>query len=47
MSTSAVVTSSPGPLRVLLVTARYFPFSGGIETHVYEVARRLARKGPT
>jgi glycosyltransferase involved in cell wall biosynthesis len=29
----------------LLVTARYFPFSGGIETHVYEVARRLARKG--
>jgi glycosyltransferase involved in cell wall biosynthesis len=31
------------PLRVLLVTARYFPFKGGIETHVYEVARRLAR----
>jgi glycosyltransferase involved in cell wall biosynthesis len=32
-------------LRVLLVTARYFPYSGGIETHVYEVARRLARTG--
>lgn len=31
------------PLRVLLVTARYFPFKGGIETHVYEVAKRLAQ----
>lgn len=31
------------PLRVLLVTARYFPYMGGIETHVYEVARRLAK----
>lgn len=31
------------PLRVLLVTARYLPYMGGIETHVYEVARRLAK----
>ena len=31
------------PLRVLLVAARYFPFMGGLETHVYEVGRRLAR----
>jgi glycosyltransferase involved in cell wall biosynthesis len=30
-------------LRVLLVTARYFPYIGGIETHTHEVARRLAR----
>ncbi|CAN5200549.1 glycosyltransferase family 4 protein [soil metagenome] len=30
-------------LHLLLVTARYFPFKGGIETHVYEVARRLAQ----
>src|SRR5438128_1723946 len=29
--------------RVLLVTARYFPHIGGTETHVYEVAQRLAR----
>ena len=31
--------------RVLMVTNRYFPEMGGIETHVYEVARRLAAKG--
>jgi glycosyltransferase involved in cell wall biosynthesis len=30
-------------LRVLLVAARYFPYMGGVETHVYEVGRRLAR----
>jgi glycosyltransferase involved in cell wall biosynthesis len=29
-------------LHVLMVTARYFPMMGGIETHVYEVGRRLA-----
>lgn len=33
------------PLRVLMVTARYFPFMGGIETHVYEVGRRLVQRG--
>ncbi|MEZ4863311.1 MAG: glycosyltransferase family 4 protein [Caldilineaceae bacterium] len=32
-------------LRVLLVTARYFPYMGGIETHNYEVARRLVQRG--
>ncbi len=31
--------------RVLMATNRYFPEMGGIETHVYEVARRLARNG--
>jgi glycosyltransferase involved in cell wall biosynthesis len=30
-------------LRLLLVTARYFPYIGGIETHTHEVARRLAK----
>jgi glycosyltransferase involved in cell wall biosynthesis len=30
---------------ILMVTARYFPYMGGIETHVYEVGRRLAKKG--
>ncbi|HEX6608664.1 MAG TPA: glycosyltransferase, partial [Chloroflexia bacterium] len=33
------------PLRVLQVTARYFPYMGGVETHVYEVSRRLAASG--
>ncbi len=33
------------PLRVLMVTPRFFPFIGGIETHVYEVGRRLVRDG--
>lgn len=33
------------PLRVLLVTPRYFPHIGGTETHVAEVARRLAQSG--
>ena len=32
-------------LRVLMVTPRYFPFMGGIETHVHEVGRRLAQNG--
>jgi glycogen synthase len=32
-------------LRLLFVTPRFFPFSGGVETHVYEVGRRLARCG--
>ena len=30
---------------VLLVTPRYYPDSGGIETHVQEVSRRLAIRG--
>jgi glycosyltransferase involved in cell wall biosynthesis len=38
------VLAQPTPLRVLLATARYFPYTGGTETHVYEVARRLARR---
>ena len=32
-------------LNVLMVTARYFPFMGGIQTHVHEVGRRLVRNG--
>jgi len=35
----------PGPLRVLQVCLGYFPYAGGVETHVYEVSRRLARAG--
>ena len=37
--------SGSAPGRVLMVAVRYFPFMGGVETHVYEVARRLAQKG--
>jgi glycogen synthase len=32
-------------LRVLMVTPRYWPFMGGVENHVHEVSRRLARLG--
>jgi glycosyltransferase involved in cell wall biosynthesis len=35
----------PRDLRVLQVTANYFPFMGGVETHVYEVSRRMAAEG--
>jgi len=31
-----------GPIRVLMVTARFLPDVGGTETHTYEVARRMA-----
>jgi glycosyltransferase involved in cell wall biosynthesis len=33
------------PLRVLMVACRYIPYTGGVETHVYEVGRRLVRAG--
>src|SRR5262245_13775770 len=33
------------PLRILMVTPRYFPDMGGVETHVSEVSRRLAQAG--
>ena len=32
-------------LRILMVTARYFPFIGGTEVHTYEVAHRMAAVG--
>lgn len=35
------VTGENRRLKVLQATARYFPYTGGVETHVYEVARRL------
>jgi glycogen synthase len=31
--------------RLLFVTPRYFPYTGGVENHVYQVARRLAEAG--
>lgn len=35
--------SAGAPLRVLMVTPRFFPFMGGVENHVYEVARRMVQ----
>jgi glycosyltransferase involved in cell wall biosynthesis len=32
-------------LRITMVTPRYFPFSGGIETHVHEVGKRMVALG--
>lgn len=32
-------------LNVLMVTPRYFPYMGGIETHVHEVGRLLSHRG--
>ncbi len=39
------MTGETSRLNVLMVTARYFPYMGGIETHVHEAGRRLASKG--
>ncbi len=36
---------SPRPIRILQVTARYLPYMGGVENHVYQVSRRLAQAG--
>jgi glycosyltransferase involved in cell wall biosynthesis len=33
------------PLRVLIVSPRFYPYQGGVQTHVYEVSRRLVRAG--
>lgn len=42
---AAATAQSETPLRILMVSARYFPFMGGTETHTYEVARRMAAAG--
>jgi glycosyltransferase involved in cell wall biosynthesis len=33
------------PLKILMVTPRYYPDTGGIETHVHEVSKRLVGAG--
>lgn len=45
IETNTRQSEKPGPLRLLLVAARYVPYVGGLETHVYEVGRRLASAG--
>lgn len=37
--------SNPAPLRVAMVSTRCFPFMGGIESHIHEVAPRLVALG--
>jgi len=32
-------------MRIVMVSARYFPFMGGIETHIHEVGTRLVTRG--
>ena len=32
-------------LRVAMVTSRFWPYVGGVETHVDEVATRMVRRG--
>lgn len=32
-------------LNILMVTPRYFPYTGGVETHVHETGRLLAQRG--
>ncbi|MBV9229149.1 MAG: glycosyltransferase family 4 protein [Chloroflexi bacterium] len=45
MGHSKMSTVTPSRLRLLMVSAHYFPEMGGVETHVYEVGRRLVQKG--
>jgi glycogen synthase len=33
------------PLRIALVSARYYPYMGGTETHIHEVSRRMVAAG--
>jgi glycogen synthase len=42
-----VTTVGSRPLRLLQVAARYLPFTGGVELHVDQVARRLVQRGVT
>lgn len=44
-STNPQSQRSARPLRVVQVTPRFFPQVGGVETHVYEVGRRLVERG--
>ncbi len=44
-ATSNTDNSQTQSLRVLMVAIRFFPFMGGLETHTYEVARRLVQSG--
>ena len=38
-------TQSKRPLRIALVSARYYPYMGGTETHIHEVSRLMSARG--
>jgi len=40
-----ITSNSAARLRILMVVVRFSPFMGGLETHVYEAARRLVQQG--
>ena len=42
---AATVSPKPSLERILFVTPRYFPYVGGVQNHVYQVASRFARLG--
>ena len=42
---TATVSPQAPRERILFVTPRYFPYVGGVQNHVYQVASRLARLG--
>lgn len=39
------MTRETSALSVLMVTPRYFPYMGGLETHVHEAGRRPVKSG--
>jgi len=43
-SPTAETSLNPGPIRVLVVTPRFFPEVGGVETHTLEITRRIAER---
>jgi glycosyltransferase involved in cell wall biosynthesis len=45
MSMDEAISVIKSPLNLLMVTSSFFPYMGGVETHVYEVGRRLAASG--
>ena len=45
MGVRPAVGGHRAPLRILFLAQRYFPYMGGLETHVYEVARRMVEAG--
>ncbi len=40
-----LLSTPPRPMRVLMATPRFLPFTGGVENHVYQVARRMVSEG--
>jgi glycosyltransferase involved in cell wall biosynthesis len=45
LSSRAEATVDPRGLRIAMVSPRFAPYVGGIETHVHEISRRLVHRG--